>query len=158
MGSGKMDSETLEEVETLEDKMRRLNVEERPSDESWQKKAELTERVDLVHKNQENRYAQALMKSCVKTCTQNGIDIFAVPLTKVEGGETTFERYAFNGELNGKGSGHLPSSGQNKQKRTILIIGATGSGKTTLINAMINYIFDVKWEDSFGLVLLPVSR
>ncbi|KAL4009751.1 hypothetical protein ACER0C_003603 [Sarotherodon galilaeus] len=36
-----------------------------------------------------------------------------------------------------------------RQNRTIMLLGATGSGKSTLIDGMINYIVGVEWEDSF---------
>ncbi|XP_005751420.1 uncharacterized protein LOC102194809 [Pundamilia nyererei] len=36
-----------------------------------------------------------------------------------------------------------------RQSRTIMLFGATGSGKSTLIDGMINYIVGVEWEDSF---------
>jgi GTPase SAR1 family protein len=40
------------------------------------------------------------------------------------------------------------------QHKTILVMGATGSGKTTLINGMINHIFNVQWEDTFRFQLI----
>lgn len=44
-----------------------------------------------------------------------------------------------------------------RQEKVILIVGATGAGKTTLINAMVNYMFNVKWEDSLRFKVIRES-
>ncbi|KAJ3594723.1 hypothetical protein NHX12_004030 [Muraenolepis orangiensis] len=45
-----------------------------------------------------------------------------------------------------------------RQNRTIVLLGATGSGKTTLINGMINYILGIDWKDSFRFKLIDESQ
>lgn len=40
-----------------------------------------------------------------------------------------------------------------KQNRTIILLGATGAGKSTLINMMINYIVGVEWSDDYRFKL-----
>ncbi|XP_030266652.1 uncharacterized protein LOC115577936 [Sparus aurata] len=41
-----------------------------------------------------------------------------------------------------------------KQNRTIMVLGAAGAGKSTLINGIINYILGVEWEDSYRFKLV----
>ncbi|CAL8347496.1 unnamed protein product [Merluccius merluccius] len=41
-----------------------------------------------------------------------------------------------------------------KRNRTILVLGATGAGKSTLVNGMINYILGVTWEGRFRFKLV----
>ena len=86
----------------------------------------------------EIRFAENLLTKCQKIGNRNGMDLYGVPLVKSTGSE----RYSF-----GKQKGRM-------QRRTILVMGATGSGKTTLINGMINYVFNVQWQDTFRFQLI----
>ncbi|XP_041804289.1 uncharacterized protein LOC121614482 isoform X2 [Chelmon rostratus] len=45
-----------------------------------------------------------------------------------------------------------------RQNRTIMLLGATGSGKSTLINGMINYIVGVEWKDNFRFKLIDEDQ
>ncbi|XP_030257458.1 uncharacterized protein LOC115571939 [Sparus aurata] len=45
-----------------------------------------------------------------------------------------------------------------RQNRTIMLLGATGSGKSTLINGMINYIVGTEWKDNFRFKLVDEDQ
>ena len=44
------------------------------------------------------------------------------------------------------------------QEKVIMLVGATGSGKTTLINGFVNYIFGVEWQDAFRFMMIMESN
>ncbi|XP_064106435.1 uncharacterized protein LOC135215535 [Macrobrachium nipponense] len=44
------------------------------------------------------------------------------------------------------------------QEKVIMLVGSTGSGKTTLINGLVNYIFAVDWGDSFRFKVITEPR
>jgi septin family protein len=47
-----------------------------------------------------------------------------------------------------------PNQLKCQTKKTVLLTGETGSGKTTWINAMVNYVLGVEWDDPFRFILI----
>ena len=44
------------------------------------------------------------------------------------------------------------------ERKVLLVVGGTGSGKSTMINALFNYIVGVDWNDDFRLKLVEDAR
>ncbi|XP_060589339.1 uncharacterized protein LOC132744567, partial [Ruditapes philippinarum] len=45
----------------------------------------------------------------------------------------------------------------NVQERTVMLVGATGTGKSTLVDGMINYVLGVSWSDPYRLTLIDLE-
>ncbi|XP_041804479.1 uncharacterized protein si:ch73-170d6.2 [Chelmon rostratus] len=69
------------------------------------------------------------------------LPLYKIPLKEEKMNIAECKRFSFGRE-------------SSKQNRTIMVLGATGAGKSTLINGMINYILGVEWKDSFRFKLV----
>ena len=145
--------DTQSAIDGVEDRVI-LNLEELPDEEETLDAARRVSSSSSVMSlttllNRGIRFAEELVSCCKKINNITDMEIYTIPLKKsttliTNDGITTMERYVLD----------LPGGKKDSLHRTILMMGATGSGKTTLINAMINYIFNVKWEDNFRFHLL----
>ena len=44
-----------------------------------------------------------------------------------------------------------------KKEKTIMVVGATGAGKSTLIDGLINFYLDVAWEEEARFRLIDLT-
>ncbi len=99
------------------------------------------------------KLTDTLVQRSKKTGVENGLELYALPLTNVTGRPTTAEYFLFDAC---KDIGP-PLFGADHDV-TILFVGASGSGKTLLINAMVNFIFGVTLDDLFRFQLIDPSE
>ncbi|XP_054452366.1 uncharacterized protein LOC129089054 [Anoplopoma fimbria] len=81
------------------------------------------------------------LKHISKSINSESHSVYKLPLTEEDLDIDGCRRYNFGKE-------------SMRPNRTIMLLGATGSGKSTLINGMINYIVGVEWRDTFRFKLV----
>jgi GTP-binding protein EngB required for normal cell division len=96
------------------------------------------------------RLAVSIANKCTDFRLENNMKLCKLPLEKdtadFSEASALVKRYSF-GKPN-------PASLKCQTKKTVLLTGATGSGKTTWINAMVNYVLGVEWDDPFRFILV----
>lgn len=56
---------------------------------------------------------------------------------------------------------HFCSIGKQKKnvdEKTIMLVGATGSGKSTLVDGIVNYVLGVRFNDPFRFTLVQLEE
>jgi GTP-binding protein EngB required for normal cell division len=96
-----------------------------------------------------DRLAISIKKKCTIEQQENGMEICKLKLKELSTcsdfeASPSVKRFSL-GERN-------PMECHTSKK--ILLMGETGAGKTTMINAMINYVLGVEWNDDFRFKLV----
>lgn len=92
-----------------------------------------------------NRSADAMKAVSTPIERSQGLSVYQLPQTNV---------FSCSGKMICKveiGECHKHKAPQHK---VLMVVGATGAGKSTLINGMVNYILGVEWEDDFRYKLI----
>ena len=86
--------------------------------------------------------------------------IYQVPLKQVlvdSSSQIATYRFKFDQSTSSQeaaaGVAKLVNTSVESAPKVLMLVGATGAGKTTLINGMANYILGVNWEDNFRFIL-----
>ncbi|XP_059201108.1 uncharacterized protein LOC131980820 [Centropristis striata] len=85
--------------------------------------------------------SKEFLKSKSKRINSESPSVYKLPLTEDGKDIDGCRRYSFGQK-------------STRQNRTIMVLGAAASGKSTLINGMINYIVGVEWNDKFRFKLI----
>ncbi|XP_034006855.1 uncharacterized protein LOC117498819 [Trematomus bernacchii] len=86
-------------------------------------------------------HLKEFLKSKSKRINSESPSVYKLPLTEEDMEVDGCRRFNFGKE-------------SMSENRTIMLFGAAGSGKSTLINGLINYIVGVEWEDDFRFKLV----
>ena len=78
--------------------------------------------------------------------------VYTLPLSlEYEDGRSQLRKFVINfGE---KGM-QLQDKFKTVPEKVMMVVGSTGSGKTTTVNAMINHVLGVQWKDNFRLKMI----
>ncbi|XP_063971767.1 uncharacterized protein LOC129254279 [Lytechinus pictus] len=115
------------------------------NDSAFSKPVEITS-VSAV--NQRMRNFRELIEKChtlkIGDHSKGEPSLYKLPLTKGRHGARSKYQTYYIGRMKNEAKRHFVA----------MVLGATGAGKSTLINGMINYIFGVEWNDDFRFKII----
>ncbi|XP_034084303.1 uncharacterized protein LOC117554153 [Gymnodraco acuticeps] len=79
--------------------------------------------------------------------SETGPSVYIIPQQEQQIDEKGCKKFSFGKE-----------SKTVKTNRTVMVLGATGAGKSTLINGMVNYILGIEWEDPYRFKLVDEDQ
>ena len=78
--------------------------------------------------------------------------VYTLPLTLLhEDSRSQLRKFVINV---GEERRQLPGKCDSVPEKVMMVVGSTGSGKTTTVNAMINHVLGVQWKDDFRLKMI----
>ncbi|XP_015762201.1 PREDICTED: uncharacterized protein LOC107341308 [Acropora digitifera] len=81
--------------------------------------------------------------------------VYTLPLSLThEDTRSKLRKYVINV---GEGRMQIPGKCDTVPEKVIMVVGSTGSGKTTTVNAMINHVLRVHWKDDFRFKMIHES-
>ena len=104
---------------------------------------------DLIG-TESQRLAIKILPSCIKSEDEENTfpPVYALQMEQI---------YKFEEKKLAKFQFSQPLANSYQKEKVLLIIGETGTGKSTLINGMVNYLFGVQYTDDFRLKLIHES-
>ncbi|XP_034084302.1 uncharacterized protein LOC117554152 [Gymnodraco acuticeps] len=94
-----------------------------------------------------SRLADAIKEKSKLIKSETGPSVYIIPQQEQQIDEKGCKKFSFGKE-----------SKTVKTNRTVMVLGATGAGKSTLINGMVNYILGIEWEDPYRFKLVDEDQ